>query len=105
MSIARKGMIMVLLGVLLAGTLACSGPSSSESTAIPSGPEGVLPATSLTRDCLSDPSFICGDITGAGLAAGERAVDFPLLDIHGDEYRLSELLTERPVVMIFGSFT
>jgi hypothetical protein len=33
------------------------------------------------------------------------AVDFTLKDTYGSEYSLSALLAEKPVVMVFGSFT
>ena len=39
-----------------------------------------------------------------GLDIGEMAVDFTLRDVNGREYSLSKLL-DKPVVMIFGSFT
>jgi len=35
----------------------------------------------------------------------QLAIDFTLLDTNGNSYTLSELLTEKPVVLIFGSFT
>ena len=40
-----------------------------------------------------------------GLAVGETAVNFTLKDINGGELRLSQLLAEKPVLVIFGSFT
>jgi len=36
---------------------------------------------------------------------GELAVNFSLRDVNGVEYTLSEMLSEKPVYMIFGSFT
>ena len=33
------------------------------------------------------------------------AVDFTLKDIHGNTVSLAGLLSEKPVVMVFGSFT
>ena len=36
---------------------------------------------------------------------GQPAIDFTLLDPDGNSYTLSELLKEKPVVIIFGSFT
>ena len=62
------------------------------------------PALSVTlkRGCqsLATTNF---DSTGLGL--GETAVNFTLRDIQGREVRLSRLLTEKPAVVIFGSFT
>lgn len=40
-----------------------------------------------------------------GLKEGGKAVNFTLKDITGNEYVLSRLLAEKPVVMLFGSFT
>ncbi len=40
-----------------------------------------------------------------GLVEGDTAIEFTLKDIHGNIVRLSGLLSEKPVVMIFGSFT
>lgn len=41
----------------------------------------------------------------SGLGIGETAVNFTLRDTDGQEFRLSRLLAEKPVVMVFGSFT
>ncbi len=46
-----------------------------------------------------------GNFDQTGLAVGETAVNFTLTDINGSELRLSQLLAEKPVLMIFGSFT
>jgi peroxiredoxin len=40
-----------------------------------------------------------------GLAAGDRAVEFELLDLDGNPTRLSDLLREKPVLLVLGSFT
>jgi cytochrome oxidase Cu insertion factor (SCO1/SenC/PrrC family) len=36
---------------------------------------------------------------------GDQAIDFTLKDTDGVEYRLSQLLRTRPVLIVFGSFT
>lgn len=46
-----------------------------------------------------------GEVATIGLEQGGKAVNFELKDIHGNTFVLSQLLTEKPVVMIFGSFT
>lgn len=61
----------------------------------------VLP-TELKRGCTD---FATGGFDNAGLAIGEMAVDFTLKDMDGKEYTLSQLLGEKPVVIVFGSFT
>jgi hypothetical protein len=40
-----------------------------------------------------------------GLAVGALAVDFTLDDTAGQSHTLSAMLAEKPVVMVFGSFT
>lgn len=40
-----------------------------------------------------------------GLSKGEKAINFTLRDIHDREFKLSRLLSQKPVVMVFGSFT
>lgn len=46
-----------------------------------------------------------GGFETVGLKEGEQAVNFKLKDIHGNEFVLSWLLAEKPVMMVFGSFT
>ena len=60
-------------------------------------------STELKRGCQIGPDS--RDFEQAGLAVGTEAINFTLKDLWGDEIRLSRLLTEKPVVMIFGSFT
>jgi hypothetical protein len=40
-----------------------------------------------------------------GLQAGDLAVDFELPDLDGRRHRLSELLIDKPVLLVTGSFT
>jgi hypothetical protein len=57
----------------------------------------------LKRDCQYSPAG--DDFRNAGLEVGELAVDLTLRDIGGTEYDLSRLLVEKPVAIVFGSFT
>jgi hypothetical protein len=57
----------------------------------------------LSRNC--QPAESKDDFKDVGLSIGQRAVNFTLKDTQGAEFRLSQLLVEMPVVMIFGSFT
>ena len=54
-----------------------------------------------------DDPLVCqiGELQKKGLKVGETAIDFTLSDIHGNEFTLSEMLKEKPVVMELGSFT
>jgi len=56
-------------------------------------------SSDLTRGCLRG-----GDGTRS-LPVGALAVDFTLDDTTGQRHTLSTLLAEKPVVMVFGSFT
>jgi thiol-disulfide isomerase/thioredoxin len=56
----------------------------------------------LTVGC-ANPGAFANDTTG--LVVGTKAHNFTLKDIYGNEVRLSKLLAEKPVVMIFGSFS
>ena len=71
-------------------------PSRTES------PEPVL-SNNLKRNCQINQ--VSEDFDTVGLSIGETAVNFALKDIHGTEVQLSRLLAEKPVVMVFGSFT
>ncbi len=46
-----------------------------------------------------------GSFDNVGLTIGETAVDFTLKDVDGNTVSLRSLLSEKPVVMVFGSFT
>jgi len=43
--------------------------------------------------------------SNVGIAQGQLAVDFTLKDMKGASFTLSDLLSEKPVVLIIGSFT
>ncbi len=53
----------------------------------------------LVRGCLR------GDQTDYQLREGDSAVEFSLMDVDGETYVLSELLQEKPVALIYGSYT
>ncbi|MFC2014383.1 hypothetical protein ACFLUP_00110 [Chloroflexota bacterium] len=62
-----------------------------------------LLSDALIRNCEFDG--ISDNLAESGLAEGDTAVDFTLNDINGNMVNLSELLIEKPVLMVFGSFT
>jgi hypothetical protein len=59
----------------------------------------------LKRNCQDTQLPLSDNYDEAGLQVGEKAIDFRLTDIHSTEFLLSQLLVEKPVVMVFGSFT
>jgi len=97
-------LVSVILCLLVFSSISCS--SAPEFTTSPSGntelEEPELSAV-LKKDC--SPASARGDFGNIGLQVGEVAVNFTLRDIHGAEFRLSRFLAEKPVMMVFGSFT
>jgi cytochrome oxidase Cu insertion factor (SCO1/SenC/PrrC family) len=76
----------------------------AEPTPVPATlePGGPVLSSALKRGC--QPPGSAG-FANVGLAEGATAVDFTLKDTGGNEVSLSDLLREKPVVMVFGSFT
>ena len=111
---AKLYLVIAILGLLAVPIVACSSaptPTSAPPTIeepTPSTPPTIVESeepvlsTTLKRDC---PPAARGNFDSAGLAIGEKAINFTLKDIHGNEFVLSRLLAEKPVVMVFGSFT
>ena len=67
---------------------------------------GPVLSNDLMRDIkITSYSQTSGDFDNAGLSIGETAVDFTLKDVDGNTVSLRSLLSEKPVVMVFGSFT
>lgn len=108
MVIVKISLLIATLSLLALPIVACGSEitpaTSSPSTPNNVEPEGPVLSTALKRGC----SPVEGgnvDVDNTGLAIGETAVNFTLKDIKGNEYTLSQLLDEKPVVMVFGSFT
>jgi hypothetical protein len=66
-------------------------------------PQTPIISDALRRGCRDDGKQ--GDFQNSGLPQGEAAVDFTLRNTEGNPFTLSELLNEKPVMMVFGSFT
>jgi hypothetical protein len=71
-------------------------PTSSTPEATKAAP---ILSAALDRDCEFKVP------TGKKLKGGDLAVEFTLRDVYGNAYTLSEMLQEKPVVLIFGSYT
>jgi cytochrome oxidase Cu insertion factor (SCO1/SenC/PrrC family) len=52
-------------------------------------------------------TFVTGgcSLPKVGLMVGDKAIDFTLRDANGQGHNLTALLEEKPVVLIFGSYT
>jgi hypothetical protein len=66
-------------------------------------------ASRLQHNCFNWPEDEFSQSNHAGnttsLREGELAVEFTLKDLTGTERTLSSLLGEKPVLMVFGSYT
>jgi hypothetical protein len=78
-------------------------PESTLNSHINSEPAEPILLGTLSRNCKITRGS--GNFDQEGLAVGGTAVNFMLKDINGSEFRLSQLLSEKPVMMVFGSFT
>ena len=72
-------------------------------------PPGMAPGQRISPPPGIAPPLEESSPSGASIAVGldkeEKAVNFKLKDVYGNEFVLSKLLAEKPVVMVFGSFT
>ncbi len=89
----------LLVAILLLPTGACA---DSKNVLIPPTPtlQRLPPATCPT--VRTDRNY---DFNGAGPGIGSTAIDFALKSTTGQMTTLSKLLAEKPVILIFGSFT
>jgi len=120
---ARRKLWLAVVLLSLSGVfiLACSSaPESTQTTEPDQTPliteqNSTLPieiqpkepalSDTLLRDCYPIQTSGGGNFDDVGLEIGEKAVNFTLRDIYGTEFRLSQLLAEKPVMMVFGSCT
>jgi hypothetical protein len=104
--IVQGRLLSTLMVVLVSALLLACSPSEDKPSARTTAPEeatvskaaSLTSSDALTRDCQRGQG-------SSGLGVGEVAVNFTLKDTYGSEYSLSTLLAEKPVVMVFGSFT
>ncbi len=75
-------------------------PTPASSSSPDSSVDGLLSSDALTKGCQrSRPS---GGFENVGLAVGESAIDFTLRDVDGNTFNLAQLLSEKPVVVIYS---
>jgi cytochrome oxidase Cu insertion factor (SCO1/SenC/PrrC family) len=87
--------IIWLFIILVVGLLGCASPISVSSPEKDS--TGPISSDALIRNC--------GGSSPKVLNIDDLVVDFTLKDIRGIEYTLSQLLKEKPVILVFGSYT
>ena len=124
--------LMILVSFLVSCVTPDNGPapastpsidtetSSQEKDAAQASPNGgqgdaevnAKPETTLKEPILSSDlkrgltySSAQKSFSDVGLHAGELAVAFHLRDTDGKEFAIARLLAEKPVVLVFGSFT
>jgi hypothetical protein len=103
----------LLFALFMSGTLACgdSSPTDTEDPGPPETPNVELRRElELTSNCHNWPAQEFSatnhvERTRTSVIQGDHAIDFTLKDTDGVEYRLSELLRTRPVLIVFGAFT
>lgn len=106
------GRALFLISVVALLACADSSPTDTENTAGPPGPPTpeLRRELELTSNCYNWPAqeFSATDYverTRTSVVEGQQAIDFTLKDTDRVEYRLSQLLRTRPVLIVFGSFT
>lgn len=101
--------LLLALTILCISTIplvSCSqGSETTHISSIEDEPAEVALPDALSRDCQESQSPVGGNFDAVGLRIGEKAIDFTLKDITGSEYKLSQLLVEKPVMMVLGSCT
>ena len=94
----------VLLLALLLLITGCD--SVSDTLTHSTQPQQTLQSSdNLKRNCEFRIVESMDDLEDEGLKTGTAAIDFTLRDTNGNEVTLSDLLLEKPVVMVLGSFT
>jgi hypothetical protein len=97
-----------------AGVVSCQtdpGPDAGTGDAGPEGDAGTpVLSDAVVSNCYNWPATpftesnsVSGVVTG--LAEGALAVELDLEDVDGNRHLLSSLLTEKPVLLVFGGFT
>ncbi|MGD2216805.1 MAG: hypothetical protein PVJ64_08610 [Gemmatimonadales bacterium] len=108
-----KAIQRTLVPTVAVQLLACSVSSPTDNDGTSNPPQTPTPELrrelELTSNCYNWPVQEFSAVNHAeettSVSEGQQAIDFTLKDTEGVEYRLSELLRSRPVLIVFGSFT
>ena len=109
LGVTAVGKLALLLGACAGADITVRAPTAVPSPGSSPAPDTVvqepmgLLSDALIRNCEDNRG--AGGFQNVGLDDGAMAVDFTLTDTVGTTFSLSELLGEKPVVMVFGSFT
>ncbi len=95
-------MVVILLMMVLGACTSASDTGEINNSDIQKTIKPVL-SDALLRGC--ERAETSRNFSNVGLAVGETAVGFTLQDTQGNIVNLSALLIEKPVMMVFGSFT
>jgi cytochrome oxidase Cu insertion factor (SCO1/SenC/PrrC family) len=105
---------VLLFGLILGAAFACSDSAPTDAGGTSNPPATPTPALrrelELTSNCFNWPAQEFSvvnhvDDNETSVTEGDQAIDFTLKDTEGVEYRLSQLLRTKPVLIVFGSFT
>ncbi len=97
------GITVIILLTLVFGACTSTSKSGEITDSDTQGTTELALSDALLRGC--ERAEGSRNFSNSGLAVGETAVDFTLQDTQGNIISLSDLLIEKPVVMVFGSFT
>jgi hypothetical protein len=93
----------------VAGTVDCNeSPDGGDGGDGGGGDGGPLLSDALQSNCFNWPAeeFTADNHAQVqAMAEGSLAVEFTLRDVDGVAYTLSDLLSEKPVLMVFGAYT
>ncbi len=101
--LGQKSFFIILLAILflIAG---CGNTTNTASTNTELN-QTLQSSDNLKRNCQFKIAESMDSFKDEGLEVGSNAIDFTLKDAGGNEVNLSDLLSEKPVVMVLGSFT
>ncbi len=112
MNALKAGLAAFLILATSLALAACSpaeGPAGGSGAVQPdTGPKagsaaGPQLSNALKANC--EEGRTSGGIGQAGIPQGAPAVDFTLQDTEGRDHTLSAMLAQKPVLLVFGSFT
>jgi hypothetical protein len=104
----RTGLAAILICAVPLALVACTPADGPAGAADTTPSDAGSTAGSHLSDALKDDceqSRPSGGINEAGIPQGALAVDFNLKDTEGRDHTLSAMLAQKPVMMVFGSFT
>lgn len=95
---------MARLVTALAAVSAIASASLRDESELTNSCFGFPQMTFHRKNCVKD-THGASPYTAGGLSVGDSAYDFTLKDIDGNPHKLSNLIAQKPVVLIWGMYT